>query len=68
MAPSIVGESLKGAELVAEVMQNRLGYPCNPPPGSHRTDIIQAVQLGSRKKVRFTIFLLMGNVFEQFFL
>jgi cystathionine beta-lyase family protein involved in aluminum resistance len=57
MAPSIVGESLKGAELVAEVMQNRLGYPCNPPPGSHRTDIIQAVQLGSRKKVKFAIFL-----------
>ena len=51
MAPSIVGESLKGAELVAEVMQNRLGHPCNPPPGSLRTDIIQAVQLGSRKKL-----------------
>jgi hypothetical protein len=51
MAPAIVGESLKGAELVAEVMQNRLGYPCNPPPGSLRTDIIQAVQLGSRKKL-----------------
>ncbi len=51
MAPSIVGESLKGAELVAEVMQNRLGYPCNPPPRSHRTDIIQAVQLGSKEKL-----------------
>lgn len=51
MAPAIVGESLKGAELVAEVMQNQLGYPCNPPPGSLRTDIIQAVQLGSRKKL-----------------
>jgi cystathionine beta-lyase family protein involved in aluminum resistance len=51
MAPSIVGESLKGAELVAEIMQNELGFPCNPPPGSHRTDIIQAVQLGSREKL-----------------
>ena len=51
MAPSVVGESLKGAELVAEVMQNKLGMPCNPPPGSHRTDIIQAVQCGTRKKV-----------------
>ena len=50
-APGIVGESLKGAELVADVMQNKLGYPCNPPPGGHRTDIIQAVQLGSRKKL-----------------
>lgn len=51
MAPSIVGESLKGAELLAQVMQNELGYPCFPPPGSFRTDIIQAVKLGSRKKV-----------------
>ena len=50
-APAIVGESLKGAELVADVMQNKLGYPCNPPAGGHRTDIIQAVQLGSRTKL-----------------
>ena len=50
-APAIVGESLKGAELVADVMQNKLGYPCNPPAGGHRTDIIQAVQLGSRAKL-----------------
>lgn len=51
MAPAIVGESIKGAELVAEVMQNRLGFPCNPPPGGHRTDIIQAVRLGDRKRL-----------------
>lgn len=51
MAPSIVGESIKGAELVAHVMQTYLQYPCNPPPGRHRTDIIQAVQLGTRKKL-----------------
>ena len=57
MAPSVVGESLKGAELVAEVMQNQLGMPCNPPPGSHRTDIIQAVQCGTRKKVAAITFL-----------
>ena len=54
MAPSIVGESLKGAELLAQVMQTQLGYPCFPPPGSFRTDIIQAVQLGTRKKVHCT--------------
>ena len=58
MAPSVVGESLKGAELVAEVMQNKLGMPCNPPPGSHRTDIIQAVQCGTRKKVVLILFLI----------
>ena len=51
MAPSIVGESLKGAELLARTMQTHLGYPCYPPPGSSRTDIVQAVRLGSRKKV-----------------
>lgn len=51
MAPSIVGESLKGAELVSEVMQNRLGYDCNPPPRAQRTDIIQAVRLGSKEKL-----------------
>eukprot|EP01038_Epipyxis_sp_PR26KG_P007281 gene7281-9923_t len=51
MAPSIVGESLKGAELLSEIMQNRLGFECNPPAGSYRTDIIQAVKLGSRKKL-----------------
>jgi len=51
MAPSVVGESLKGAELLAQVMQTELGYECFPPPASHRTDIIQAVKLGSRQKV-----------------
>ena len=46
----VVGEALKGAQLVAHVM-DRLGYACNPPAGSNRTDIIQAVQLGRREKV-----------------
>lgn len=50
LAPGIVGESIKGAEFVAEIMSQR-GYPCHPEPGSHRTDIIQAVQLGNRKKL-----------------
>lgn len=58
MAPSIVGESLKGAELLAQVMQNELGYPCYPPPGSFRTDIIQAVKLGSRRKVNMCLYVL----------
>lgn len=50
-APTIVGESMKGADLIAEVFSNKLGFPCNPPPASHRTDIVQAVQLGSREKL-----------------
>ena len=32
-------------------MQNVLGFQCNPPPGSHRTDIIQAVRLESRQRL-----------------
>lgn len=51
LAPAVVSESIKGAELIAEVMQNQLGYPCNPRPGSHRTDIIQAVRLGDKKRL-----------------
>lgn len=52
MAPSIIGESLKGAELLSTVLGKFLKYPCNPPPQTHRTDIIQAIQVGNRKKVR----------------
>ena len=51
MAPSIVGESLKGAMLVSEVMDTNLGFSCNPKPKGHRTDIIQAVRLGSRERL-----------------
>lgn len=37
----VVGEALKGVELIAQVMES-LGYECNPPAGEARTDIIQA--------------------------
>ena len=47
-------KSLKGAELISEVLGVQRGFACNPPPGTHRTDIIQAVQLGDRDRlVRF---------------
>jgi len=37
----VVGESLKGALLIAETLGS-LGYPCNPPRDQlQRTDIIQ---------------------------
>ena len=49
-SPQVVGEALKGAELVAEVM-GRMGFECNPTAGAPRTDIIQAVTLGSRERV-----------------
>lgn len=51
LAPSIVGESIKGAELQAHVFGTELGYECNPGPGRKRTDIVQAIKLGDRKKV-----------------
>ncbi|KAL1504921.1 hypothetical protein AB1Y20_008688 [Prymnesium parvum] len=50
MAPQVVGEAMKGAELIARVMES-LGYECNPPAGSPRTDIIQAVRLKERENV-----------------
>eukprot|EP01031_Cornospumella_fuschlensis_P038663 gene38663-47003_t len=48
-APGVVGESLKGAMLLAHVLGSR--FPCNPPPLAPRTDIIQAVQLGRRERL-----------------
>eukprot|EP01039_Chlorochromonas_danica_P004164 gene4164-4573_t len=50
MAPSVIGESLKGAELLAYVMGQELGFECHPSLGSKRTDIIQAVRLRDRAK------------------
>jgi cystathionine beta-lyase family protein involved in aluminum resistance len=50
MAPSVVGESLKGAEMLAYAM-GELGFECNPRAGSPRTDIIQAVRLRDRAKL-----------------
>lgn len=46
MAPHIVGEALKGAVLAARFFET-LGYPVLPRFDTPRTDIIQAIQLGS---------------------
>ena len=46
LAPQMVAEALIGADLVAGVFQ-RLGFAVNPEPGASRSDLIQAVQLGS---------------------
>lgn len=48
MAPLIVGEALKGAVLAAKFFQ-LLGYPVLPEFQEDRTDIIQAIRLGSRE-------------------
>ena len=46
LAPQMVSEALIGADLVAAVFQ-KLGFAVNPSPGVPRSDLIQAVCLGS---------------------
>jgi cystathionine beta-lyase family protein involved in aluminum resistance len=51
LAPQMVGEAMKGNHLTAYAFQ-QLGYPVNPLPDAPRRDTIQAVQLGSPKKLK----------------
>ena len=46
LAPQMVHESLKGADLVAAVLK-KLGFIVLPEPKSYRSDIIQAVRLNN---------------------
>ena len=48
IAPLIVGEALQGAVLAAKFFE-LLGYPVLPKYDESRTDIIQAIKLGSRE-------------------
>jgi len=50
LAPHIVTEALKGAVFAAALM-SRLGYPVSPSYDEMRTDLIQAICLGSREKL-----------------
>lgn len=50
LAPQIVAEALKGAVLAAKFF-GLLGYEVLPEAGEPRTDIIQAIRLGSREKI-----------------
>jgi cystathionine beta-lyase family protein involved in aluminum resistance len=50
LAPQMVGEAMKSNHLTAYVFQ-QLGYPVNPLPMAPRRDVIQAIQLGSPKKL-----------------
>lgn len=50
LAPQMVAEALIGAELVATTFQ-QLGYGVNPQPGAERSDVIQAVRLGSAQRL-----------------
>lgn len=50
LAPLFVGEALKTANYASGLFK-ALGYAVLPEPDAPRTDIIQAIQLGSREKV-----------------
>ncbi len=49
-SPLTVSEALKGAIFAAAFWQD-LGFEVNPLPEAERTDLIQAVRLGSREKM-----------------
>lgn len=46
MAPLVVGECLRGLDFIAALFEE-LGFAVDPAPGATRTDIIQAIALGS---------------------
>ena len=51
LAPQMVAEALIGAELTAAVFDD-LGLPVQPRPGDPRSDVIQAVRLGSPESLK----------------
>jgi cystathionine beta-lyase family protein involved in aluminum resistance len=50
LAPSIVEQSLRTLDFIAALFE-RLGYAVDPKPGDARTDIVQAIRLGSKEKL-----------------
>ena len=50
LSPLTVSESIKGA-IFSAAFWRALGFEVNPEPETHRTDLIQAVKLGSREKM-----------------
>jgi cystathionine beta-lyase family protein involved in aluminum resistance len=51
LAPQMVAEALISAELLAQTFLKR-GYAVNPLPGHERSDVIQAVRLGSAEVLK----------------
>ena len=51
LAPQMVAEALISSELIARVFSD-LGFPVNPLPGAERSDVIQAVRLGSPERLK----------------
>ncbi|MBW4696931.1 MAG: methionine gamma-lyase family protein [Aphanocapsa lilacina HA4352-LM1] len=50
LAPQMVGEAVKGAHLASYIF-SQLGYAVQPAPTDPRTDVIQALRLGSPEKL-----------------
>jgi len=51
LAPQMVAEALISSELIAQVFSD-LGFAVNPLPGGERSDVIQAVRLGSPERLK----------------
>jgi cystathionine beta-lyase family protein involved in aluminum resistance len=49
-APLVVGEALRGLDFAAALFAE-LGFAVDPAPGEPRTDIVQAIRLGSRERL-----------------
>jgi cystathionine beta-lyase family protein involved in aluminum resistance len=49
-APLVIGETLRGLDFAASLFA-LLGFHVDPMPGELRTDIVQAIRLGSREKL-----------------
>ena len=51
LAPLVVEQSLRGLDFAAALF-SELGYDVDPAPGQARTDIVQAIRLGSPERLR----------------
>lgn len=49
-APLVVAEALRGLDFAAGLL-GELGFAADPAPGDLRTDIVQAIRLGSRERL-----------------
>jgi len=49
-APLVVAEALRGLDFAAALFGD-LGFAVDPVPGEARTDVVQAIRLGSRERV-----------------
>jgi cystathionine beta-lyase family protein involved in aluminum resistance len=49
-APLVIGETLRGLDFAASLFA-QLGFEVDPLPGELRTDIVQAIRLGTRERL-----------------